>query len=72
MVLVVKYSEHSDEYPQKHSLPKDRKFIWTDRKGHNVDVGTYQPEIDGYEVSYVQQGIFFILLISLLGYHFII
>lgn len=52
----MKYNIQSNVYPRKHSVPRDREFIWTAKGKCLKDLGTYQPEDDGYEVGYVRQG----------------
>ena len=65
-MFIVRYSPVSNEYPRKHSFPRDREYIWTYIKGCNErDLATYQPEIDGYEVSSVRQGMNFLVVLMI-------
>ena len=54
---LVRYIPASNEYPRMHTIPKDRKIIWCDIKGRCIeDMGTYQPETDGYQLCSVDRG----------------
>ena len=57
IVISVMYIPSSDKIPRKYSPPRDRQLIWTEEGYDFNEMGTYQPEDDGYEVCCVQQGI---------------
>ena len=53
----MRYIPASNEYPRMHTIPKDRKIIWCGIKGRCIqDMGTYQPEMDGYQLCSVDRG----------------
>ena len=65
LVFIIRYSQFQTSIHGNIRSPRDREYIiWTYIKGCNErDLATYQPEIDGYEVSSVRQGMNFLVVL---------
>ena len=54
LCFLVRYSKQGSKY----TFPKDRMSIWRIMGNESTDLGTFQPETSGFELSSVNKGKF--------------